>query len=309
MTLVVVKGSHPILDVPENTVVYTATNYTVIVDPGPIDAKALASHCIGETYILLTHCHWDHLLTANDVAEQCDAEVYAPRGAIEYLLDIDNVVSWIKTVLSVAGASTSLFESFRDMFLNLYGKAQRVAERAEPVEKLDASRIGVRVLECSGHTWHHVCYIVSDVLVAGDTVTEPSTPVVLDLEKYLSTLSRILKARWSSLVPGHGQLMQRPKAVETIESIRRRKLRRLVLLLNTIVMLSELSSRDAIEKVYGPTESSFELFTRSYNMVGYISFLEKTGVIEVDKTVTPWRIRLIDRDAAMNLRASLSRLL
>jgi glyoxylase-like metal-dependent hydrolase (beta-lactamase superfamily II) len=307
----VLKAKHPVLDVPANTVVVRVGDEVVIVDPGPLEPSKILDTCTGgkRVVVLLTHWHWDHTLTANMLARECRAEVYASSETILMLKDTSRVVEWARQILSLAGVKPDPSTSIVELFKQLYSEASKVASVAKSLEELITST-RVEPVSCPGHSKGHVCFIVGgELLIAGDSVTEPSPPVVEDLASYLQSLSELTRLKWNHLVPGHGRVLERNEALQLIDSIKSRKLRRLLTLLNTLIARVDVDGREALTAVYGPTSSVVELFTRSYSLLGYIGYLESLGAIEVDRARQPWRLRVSEREVAMQIRAQITLML
>ena len=299
------RAEHPVLSVPENTVVMDVGGERLVVDPGPLDDGTVASLCrAGRVTVLVTHWHWDHVLSAGRLAERCRAAVYAPREALEVLSNPPRVLEWVERVLAVAGAAADEFGALGRVLEDLYRRASASAGAARPLEELGLEL--VRAVPCPGHVEGHTCYLVGGVLAAGDAVTTPTTPAVADLDAYLETLSRIARLRWRLLVPGHGEPLDRDRGLEVLESIRRRKIRRLLKLLSVLIERGSLTSRDAVKEVYGEPASPAELFVRAYSMLGYITYLERRGLVVVERDATPWRLVPAEREVLMQARSQLT---
>ncbi len=298
---------HPVLDSPENAAAIAGNGILIVIDPGPHrrPPQQLVDLCrrFSRVVVLLTHCHWDHTRGLAGLVEECGSlEAYASRHTVEYMSRIDNVVDWVRTVLSVIGASVEMFDAYRGMFEGFYRDVVEASRYVRAIEDaMDVvSELGVAVYECPGHTMGHLCYRVGGIMFAGDNVTEPSTPVVMDLDPYLETLEIVERVGWETLVPGHGRVMGRREGLEAVRAIRLRKLRRLVAIVDYLLRVGETDALKLIEAAYGPARHEFEYFTRAYNTVGYLQSLVRRGVVEVERS-SPWRVRLVDREVARKL--------
>jgi glyoxylase-like metal-dependent hydrolase (beta-lactamase superfamily II) len=75
------------------------------------------------------------------------------------------------------------------------------------------------VLHTPGHASDHLCFFLEEerVLFTGDTVLSGSTTVINppdgDMAAYLQSLERLRKRRLSRLCPGHGDVLDDPKAI------------------------------------------------------------------------------------------------
>jgi glyoxylase-like metal-dependent hydrolase (beta-lactamase superfamily II) len=87
------------------------------------------------------------------------------------------------------------------------------------------------VLHTPGHAPNHLCFFLDEerVLFTGDTILDGMYSVVSpktggDMAKYMATLERLRKMRLSKIAPGHGDLIEEPRA-RIDEYIQHRKLR------------------------------------------------------------------------------------
>lgn len=161
------------------------TGDVAVIDPGPDDAghlDAIAAAGAGRIrHVLVTHTHPDHAPGAAGLAERTEAVVlgYGERDGFvpdEALAEGD----------SVAG------DGFR-----------------------------LRALHTPGHASNHLCFLLEgeDLLFSGDHVMGGSTVVIAppdgDMGDYLASLERLrdLEPPIAAIAPGHGPLMEDPRAV------------------------------------------------------------------------------------------------
>lgn len=151
-------------------------------DPGHIDAIIGASMKERVRWVLLTHFHPDHAPGTQRLVRETGAEVLAatrkPKGAE---VTVDRVI----------GEGTTI----------------------------EGTEFGIEVLATPGHAPEHLCFLLEEerVLFTGDTVLEGMYSVISparggDMAAYLQTLQRLERLRVSRLCPGHGDVIDEPKA-------------------------------------------------------------------------------------------------
>ena len=158
-----------------------------VIDPGP-DDKAHVDAIIGASmkervrWVLLTHTHPDHAPATKRLAKATGAEVLAFNKRDK---DCDVV-------------------------------PDRVIGEGDTIE---GTEFGLEVLHTPGHAPNHLCFLLEEerVLFTGDTVLDGMYSVVCpgrggDMSTYLSTLERLRKMRVSRLAPGHGDVIEEPRA-------------------------------------------------------------------------------------------------
>ena len=134
-----------------NTYVIVSGEEAAVVDPSvPFsEAESLLSG-VRLKYILLTHCHFDHILTLDEWVEKTGAEVVIGRH-------------------DAAGLKSPITNCYRLFLGREEGYFGSVTEAVET----DAFRLGesdVRVIYTPGHTAGGVSYLADRTLFAGDTV-------------------------------------------------------------------------------------------------------------------------------------------
>jgi glyoxylase-like metal-dependent hydrolase (beta-lactamase superfamily II) len=158
-----------------------------VIDPGPdeaghIDAIIGASMKERVRWVLLTHTHPDHAPGTKRLVKETGAEVLAftkrPKDG-----DVipDRVIG--------EGAT------------------------------IEGTEFGLEVLHTPGHAPDHLCFFLEEerVLFTGDTVLDGMFSVINpsrggDMAVYVETLERLEKMRLSRLCPGHGDVIDEPKA-------------------------------------------------------------------------------------------------
>jgi glyoxylase-like metal-dependent hydrolase (beta-lactamase superfamily II) len=154
-----------------------------VIDPGPddkrhIDAIVGASMRERVRWVVLTHTHEDHAPGTERLVKATGAEVLAftKRDA-----PVDRTIA--------DGAS------------------------------IEGTEFGLEVIHTPGHAPNHICLYLEEerVLFTGDHVLEGTTTVVNparggDMAQYLASLERIRRLRMARIAPGHGDVIDEPRA-------------------------------------------------------------------------------------------------
>src|SRR5690349_20717728 len=160
-----------------------------VIDPGPDIAKHVDS-IVGAAmkdrvrWVLLTHTHPDHWPAAAKIRKKTGALVGAfgkfPK-ADDVKLDLDLVLDEGDTV--------------------------------------DGTEFRLEVLHTPGHAPNHLCFFLDEerILFTGDTILDGMYSVVSpktggDMAKYVATLERLRKMRLTRIAPGHGDVIDEPRA-------------------------------------------------------------------------------------------------
>ena len=156
-----------------------------VIDPGPDIAKHVSA-IVGASmkervrWVLLTHTHPDH----------------SPATA---------------RLVKATGAEVLAFTK-RDPDL-------KVDRAITDGDTIDGTEFRLEVLHTPGHAPNHLCFFLDEerILFTGDTILDGMYSVVSpksggDMAKYLATLERLKKMRLSKIAPGHGDVIEDPKA-------------------------------------------------------------------------------------------------
>ncbi|MEO6468949.1 MAG: MBL fold metallo-hydrolase, partial [Acidimicrobiia bacterium] len=156
-----------------------------VIDPGP-DSKAHTDAIVGAAgrqrvrWIVLTHTHSDHAPGATRLAKVTGAELLA---------------------------------------FSTREKSVKVTRAIGDGDTIDGTEFRLAVLHTPGHAPNHLCFHLDEerMLFTGDTilggmysVVSPSTGG--DMAQYFATLERLRKLRLRSIAPGHGELIDEPRA-------------------------------------------------------------------------------------------------
>jgi hydroxyacylglutathione hydrolase len=86
-------------------------------------------------------------------------------------------------------------------------------------DTIDGTEFRLEVLHTPGHAPNHLCFHLDEerILFTGDTILDGMYSVVSpktggDMAQYIATLQRLRKMRLSKIAPGHGDLIEEPRA-------------------------------------------------------------------------------------------------
>lgn len=159
-----------------------------VIDPGPdiaahIDAIVGASMKERVRWVVLTHTHPDHFPGARRLVKATGAEVLAYGRKLDKDFDL---------------------------------RIDRVLDEGDTIE---GTEFGLDALHTPGHAPNHLCFLLEEerLLFTGDTVLGDTWSVVNpqrggDMTAYLTSLARLEKLRLSRIAPGHGDVIDQPKA-------------------------------------------------------------------------------------------------
>jgi glyoxylase-like metal-dependent hydrolase (beta-lactamase superfamily II) len=173
-----------------------------VIDPGPaigkhVDAIVGASMRERVRWVLLTHTHPDHWPAAQKIKKLTGAQI----AGFSPFPKADEVTVALDLVLNEG-------------------------------DTIDGTEFRLEALHTPGHAPNHLCFFLDEerVLFTGDHVLNGTTTVVNpqrggDMTQYLASLDRLRKLkRVARICPGHGDVMEDPKAVLD-EYVAHRKLR------------------------------------------------------------------------------------
>ena len=172
-----------------------------VIDPGPDDAahvEAIVGASMRERvrWVLLTHTHPDHWPAAERIRASTGAQVLG-HGKVP------------KADGGVA-----------------------IDRRLADGDTIDGTEFRLEVLHTPGHAPNHVCFLLEEerALFTGDHVLQGTTTVVNparggDMVQYLASLERLRRLRrLARILPGHGEVVDEPKALLD-EYLQHRRLR------------------------------------------------------------------------------------
>ena len=294
--LVVFEKRRGILDKPVRYYLVKTRKYTILVDAGPWehpDEEALKAD-----YAILTHHHWDHALGVVGLAER-GVPICASKNLREWA-DPSSLEKRMATVLEALGVrpigeighATSWFKEAYTLIWETLEKAEIYSiEDCPPVLEETLS-----IIECPGHSLDHLCIIIGNNIFIGDNIVAGDSVLVTDLDLYLKTLTKILSdPTWSKAYPSHGLYgLERTELASEINSTIKRKMLRLNTIIANLIQSEWIGFDSLLESVYGKMDIIGK-YIAARSLMGYIEFLERTGLIEIDKHDSPWRLRLKPR--------------
>jgi len=117
-------------------------------------------------------------------------------------------------VVKATGAEVLAFGKHRDKDCDVV--PDRVIGDGDTIE---GTEFGLKVLHTPGHAPNHLCFLLEEerVLFTGDTVLDGTWSVVNpkrggDMTAYLDSLARLRKLRTTRIAPGHGDVIEEPRA-------------------------------------------------------------------------------------------------
>ncbi len=261
----------------------------LLIDTGPKPSTNIPGSV---EVVLLTHWHWDHTMGLSSLE---GVKVCASEDTLKMLSNVENIRRSALTPIHAMGIAGDpqvemLMASMFGRYSTIVSALARTDRYAleECGELLD--RVGVRVLECPGHTRDHVCYIIGEGLFAGDTLLPNTSPTTIDYGSYLETLARLASAQWQTLYPGHGDSKKRTELAEYLSNVYRGKTVRLARLASSLTR-EWIGFDDLLRLVYG-VSPGIESYVAARTLIGYLKFLEDQGIVKVDRESSPWKVRL-----------------
>ena len=189
-----------------------------VIDPGPDDPVHLdaIAGCGGDRirWILCTHTHLDHSPGAAGLKERTGAEVlaYDSRDGLE------------------------------------------VDTKLKDGSRIEATEFRLRAVHTPGHASNHLCYVLEEehVLFSGDHIMEGSTVVISppdgNMAVYLDSLAKVRAIRLKAIAPGHGRLIEDPKAA--IDEYVEHRLAREQQILDLVTESGTTKIDDLVEVIY-----------------------------------------------------------
>ncbi|MCZ7528223.1 MAG: MBL fold metallo-hydrolase [Acidimicrobiia bacterium] len=230
-----------------------------VIDPGPDDAghvEAIIGASMRERvrWVLLTHTHPDHSPATTRLVRATGAEVLA-FSKKEGDVPVDRTVG--------------------------------------DGDVVEGTEFGIEVLHTPGHCPNHLCFVLEEerVLFTGDLVLEGTTSVVSpsgggDMAQYLASLERLRKGRYSRICPGHGDVIDDPKAKIT-EYLEHRAMREREIL--RVLEDGPSKIEDVVARIYAETpEALLEMAGRQVH--AHLLKLRAEGRVSGRDARSPWKL-------------------
>lgn len=176
------------LEMDQNCYLIEEKGFGILIDPGLDTDKILKeTENVKINYILLTHCHFDHLYSLNKI-----------RGSKKVVGTKNCSLNMIRPEISLCDVK-SLPELSCDMEI-------------KDGDEIDFDGIKVKCIETPGHTSGSCCYLIENHLFTGDTLFNGSIGrcdlPTGDFEEIENSIrNKIYKLRDEIIVyPGHGTI-------------------------------------------------------------------------------------------------------
>lgn len=192
---------------------YCGNGFTLLVDPGPLSTipqlvAGVRRHGVSRLdYILLTHIHIDHAGgTGALLREFPEARVICHPDGIRHLVAPQKLWEGSRKVLG-------------EQLAEAYGEIIAVPQERILFEE-EIGSTGVRAFLTPGHAQHHCCYLLDDLLFAGEVagvrcvvpdaiMIRPATPPRFILEIALDSVERMMALQPRRMVFAHYGLVDR----------------------------------------------------------------------------------------------------
>jgi len=175
-------------------------------------------------HIIITHCHIDHYGQAHWLLDNSDAVLYLPYRDALKIAQHDRRLADMYRLLSDLGFDGAYLDGLQKIFdsgvlFPPFPKQFKVAENDLP------ERLGMKVLNCPGHSQSDLVYVGEDWAVTGDTLLRgifqsPLLDVDLETggrfknyEAYCSTLIKLAGLQDKTVLPSHRYTVKNIKAV------------------------------------------------------------------------------------------------
>jgi ribonuclease/clavin/mitogillin len=281
------------LDRPANYYLIKSPEVKVLIDAGPRREPERPAY--EADYVVLTHFHWDHVrglvaLARRGVpicASSLTLKLMNPEVSIERMLRIGDALG-----PEVDNVAQEVFK----LYISFYKEIKESMNRTKIYEVNECpglQKLNAEVLECPGHSDDHICIIVEDHAFIGDNLIPGGSVTLLDFGSYIKSMLNLLsRPEWRVAHPGHGEYnVKREAFKEHLYNEISGKLRRL-----TRVALSIRdewrSLREILYEVYQGLDRPL-MYVAARSLVGYVTLLERLGLVEIDRSSRPWRVRRI----------------
>ncbi|MGI8793995.1 MAG: MBL fold metallo-hydrolase [Acidimicrobiales bacterium] len=217
-----------------------------VIDPGPADESHLDAivGCGGDLirWILVTHTHSDHSPGAAGLKERLGDGVE--------VLGFDARDGFVP--------DRSINEGFT----------------------IEATEFRLTTIHTPGHASNHLCYVIEEerLLFSGDHIMNGSTVVIAppdgDMSAYLASLERIKKRRLRAIAPGHGALIEEPKA--KIDEYIKHRLAREAMVASALADAGKATVEELVPAVYRDVDEALYPIAR-YSLWAHLRKLADDG--------------------------------
>lgn len=190
--------------------IYKGDGFTLLVDPGPLSTIPRLCEAVRREgverldYILLTHIHIDHAGgTGALLKEFPEATVICHPDGIRHMFSPQKLWEGSRTVLGALAET--------------YGEIVPVPEGRIRFEE-NVGDTGVKAFQTPGHAQHHCCYLLDDLLFAGEVAgvrcetpsgiyMRPATPPRFMLDAACGSIDRMIELAPRYMAFGHNGLV------------------------------------------------------------------------------------------------------
>lgn len=235
-----------------------------VIDPGPddaghIDAIVGASMKERVRWVVLTHTHPDHWPGAKRLVKETGAEVLAFGKRHDKAFDVP---------------------------------IDRVLGEGDTIE---GTEFGLDVLHTPGHAPDHLCFLLEEerLLFTGDMVLGGTWSVINparggDMAVYLQQLARMEKLRLARLAPGHGDVVDEPKA-RIQEYVAHRNAREKQIL--GVLKKGPARITDVVETLYGGQDLPEQLIEAAgWQVHAHLLKLKAAGKVSGASVKSAWKL-------------------
>ncbi|MDA8081312.1 MAG: MBL fold metallo-hydrolase [Actinomycetota bacterium] len=146
----------------------------------------------------------------------------------------------------------------------------------------------IKVVETPGHVHDHLAFQTDDGhLLAGDHILGRSTSVIAypdgDLEKYLSSLTKVKNLGSQIILPGHGPEISEELSADVIDYYITHRHYRLAQIVSILDQDISLHVDDLTGKIYGPELPESLFLPAKQSTRASLTYLVQRDVIEVDE--------------------------
>lgn len=181
-------------DFTENTYIVNELRECLIIDPGT-NFEGIVNYIDSKDFkvigVLLTHGHFDHIISLNEIVDKYQAPLYIHEKERDFLFDPNLNLS--------------------SMTLNRFVlKNKEIVKTITSKDKIKLGNESIKILETPGHTRGGVCYHYKNFLFSGDTLFKGSIgrhdlPTANKTHILKSVNMLVTKLRDNTIVyPGHG---------------------------------------------------------------------------------------------------------
>ncbi len=179
----------------ENTYIFNEKHEVYVIDPGS-NYQGIKEYIDKANFqvlgILLTHGHFDHIISLNQLLKYYNTKVYIHKSESDFLFDSN---------LNLSMMTPTKF------IINDKSKVIEITEKTE----FKLGRETIKVIHTPGHSRGSVCYKYKKAIFTGDTLfkgsigrTDLPSSSRSNIEKSVKKIITICKDN-TTVYPGHGQ--------------------------------------------------------------------------------------------------------